>query len=242
MPRAMASLLPTTGTNRLLAALSPRERASLVRDAKPVTLELGAVLAEPDTATRYVYFPLSGFISVMVPAGPDATLEVGLIGDEGLLGSTLLCGVDAAPFHALVQGPGIALRMTAARFRRELEARSTFAGIVSRYAYVQLRQVSQLAVCTRFHTIPERLARWLLMTQDRAGGAEFHLTQAFLARMLGVRRVSVTKAAGELQADRMIDYRRGEIVITDRRKLEAVSCVCYESDKRLYGRIMKLRR
>ena len=146
--------------------------------------------------------------------------------------------MNSAPFHALVQGSGEALRLTAVRFRRALDGRPGLADAVKRYCYVLLRQVSQTAACTRFHTIEERLARWLLMTQDRASGAEYHLTQAFLARMLGVRRVSVTQAAGTLQARRLIGYRRGEIVISNRRGLETASCACYGKDKRLYRRTM----
>jgi CRP-like cAMP-binding protein len=224
--------------NNLLAQLSTRDRLAFTRRCEHVTLKFGAVLAEPDARIGYVYFPLSGFISVTVPAERGASLEVGLIGNEGMLGGTIALGVDSAPLHALVQGAGEALRMSATRFRREIDRSSALAVVVRRYCYVLLRQVSQTAACTRFHTIDERLARWLLMTQDRARGAEYHLTQEFLAGMLGVRRSGVSVAAGALQALGLIGYRRGEVVISNRRGLEAASCACYAKDKRLYRRTM----
>ena len=225
-------------SNRLLEQLPAGDRDALTRLCEPVTLDFGAVLARPDALIRHVYFPLTCFISVMVPADRGESLEVGLIGNEGMLGGTISLGVDSAPLRALVQGAGRALRMTAAHFRRELERRPKLERAVTRYCYVLLRQVSQTAACTRFHTIEERLARWLLMTQDRASGAEYHLTQAFLAQMLGVRRVGVTQAASTLQARGFIGYRRGEVVISDRAGLRAASCVCYTKDRRLYKRTM----
>lgn len=224
--------------NRLLAQLPARDREAVTCLGERVTLDFRAVLARPDSVIRHVYFPLTCFISVVVPADKGESLEVGLIGNEGMLGGTISLGVNSAPLHALVQGAGTALRITAAHFRRELERRPKLERAVTRYCYVLLRQVSQTAACTRFHTIEERLARWLLMTQDRASGAEYHLTQAFLARMLGVRRVGVTQAASTLQARGLIGYRRGEVVISDRSGLRAASCICYSKDKRLYKRTM----
>jgi hypothetical protein len=206
---------PPLEENRLLAGLPLKDRRELTAACDRIELEFGRVLAEPDERIRYIYFPLTGFISLIAPVDGGATLEVGLIGNEGMLGATLALGVDSAPLHALVQGAGAALRMTAVRFRR---------------------QVSQTAACTHFHTIESRLARWLLMTQDRARGAAFHLTQAFLGRMLGARRVGVTHAAGALQSRRLIGYHRGEIVVLNRKGLEAASCLCYSGSKRLYER------
>lgn len=220
--------------NRLLAHLSAADRKAFNRCCERVALRFGDVLAQPDAQIRYVYFPLTGFVSVMVPADKNATLEVGLIGREGMLGATIVLGVDSAPLHALVQGAGMALRIPASRFRRELAALPKLRAAILSYVYVLLRQVSQTAACTRYHTVEQRLARWLLMTQDRAFGAEFHLTQEFLAEMLGVRRVGVTQAAGALQGRSLIGYRRGEIIISDRRGLRNASCGCYASDKRLY--------
>ncbi len=199
-----------------------------------MTLAFGQVLAEPDERITDVYFPLTGFVSLIAPVGKEETLEVGLIGAEGMLGATLALGVDSAPLHALVQGAGTALHLSAARLRREFQLRPALHELLLRYCYVLLRQVSQTAACTHYHSIEARLARWLLMTQDRAGGSSLHLTQEFLSSMLGVRRVGVTQAAGKLQARRLIGYHRGEIVIINRRGLEASSCRCFAGDKQLY--------
>jgi CRP-like cAMP-binding protein len=226
------------GASRLLACLPAGERRSFVALCDRVELEFGQVLAEPDVRVAHVYFPLTGFVSLIAPVGHGATLEVGLIGAEGMLGATLALGVDSAPLHALVQGAGSALRLSAARFRRELDARPALRQVLLRYCYVLLRQVSQTAACTHYHSIQARLARWLLMTQDRAHGASLHLTQEFLGTMLGVRRVGVTEAAGALQARRLIGYHRGEIVVVNRRGLESASCGCYLGDKRLYDRTL----
>jgi CRP-like cAMP-binding protein len=202
-----------------------------------VELTFGQVLADPDVRLTDVYFPLTGFVSLISPVG-EASLEVGLIGPEGMVGATIALGVDSAPLQALVQGAGSALQLSAARFRREIRLRPAFRALLLRYCYVLLRQVSQTAACTHYHSIEARLARWLLMTQDRAGGSSLHLTQEFLSVMLGVRRVGVTQAAGKLQARRLIDYHRGEIVVVNRRGLEAASCGCYAGDKRLYDRTL----
>lgn len=212
--------------SRLLAHLSVKERASFIALCDTVELAFGQVLAEPDVRISDVYFPLTGFVSLIAPVGEHATLEVGLIGPEGMLGATLALGVDAAPLQALVQGAGSALRLSAARFRREMAARPALREVMLRYCFVMLRQVSQTAACTHYHSIEARLARWLLMTQE------------FLSSMLGVRRVGVTEAAGKLQSRKLIDYHRGEIVVLNRRGLEAASCGCYAGDKRLYTRTL----
>jgi hypothetical protein len=146
--------------------------------------------------------------------------------------------VSAAPLHALVQGTGLALRLSAPNFRRELRSLPQLRTALLRYFCVLLRQVAQMAACTRYHTVEQRLARWLLMTQDRAPGAEFHLTHDFLGRLLGVRRVGATHAAGALKRNGLIAYRRGEVVVVSRRGLQSASCHCYASDKRLYQRTL----
>jgi len=163
---------------------------------------------------------------------------VGMIGTEGMFGAGLMLGVDISPLHALVQGGGPALRMNAKRFRRELEENPALQRGLNRYLYVLISQLAQAAACTRFHVVEARLARWLLMTRDRARSDEFYLTQDFLSHMLGVRRVGVTKAAGSLQKRKLIDYSRGVIKILDHGGLRAAACGCYLADKRTYKRIL----
>jgi CRP-like cAMP-binding protein len=203
-----------------------------------VELIIGDVLYEPAERIRHVYFPVDGFISLLIPVDGRASLEVELVGDEGLLGVSLALGVDVAPLQALVQGSGAALRISAAAFRRELASSPALRRSINRYIYVLMAQLAQASVCTRFHVLDARLARWLLMTHDRAHSNQFHLTHEFLAQMLGVRRVGITNAAGLLQKRKLVSYSRGDIKILDRRGLEAASCGCYRAARTTYERIL----
>ena len=224
--------------NRLLEALPGDDRPRWRAVCEPVWLAPGEVLATPGEPVRHVYFPTGGVVSLVLPTGGGAGMEVGLVGDEGMLGATLLLGVEAAPFHAVVQGPGPALRVAAAAFRGGLEASPALRRAVRRYLYVTVSQLAQSAVCNRFHRVEERLARWLLLAQDRARCDTFHATHVFLACMLGVRRVGVTKAAASLQSQNLIRYRRGEVTVVDRAGLEAAACGCYRAGKEVYERVL----
>jgi len=224
--------------NRLLAALPAKERARFLDDCSLENLVFGTVLCEQGERMRNVYFPTAGFISMLVTVDRHFTLEVGMIGNEGMCGYALNLGGEVSSLRALVQGEGSAWRMRTATFRRHLESTPALRRILGRYVHVILGQLSQSAACLRFHVVEKRLARWLLMTQDRAHMNSFGVTQEFLAFMLGVRRVGVTKAAGILQARKLIRYKRGNMTILDRKRLEAAACACYRSDLDTYLRGM----
>jgi CRP-like cAMP-binding protein len=220
--------------NHLIAALPRRDRVSLLAACKPVQLALGALLCESGEPTRYVYFPDDCFISLVTAVEGEPGLEVGMVGREGMLGAQLALGVSAIPLHALVQGAGTAQRIGAAPFRRQLSGSRALRLALTRYVYVQMAQLATSAACTRFHNVEPRLARSLLMTQDRAHCDSFHLTHELLAHMLGVRRVGITGAASNLQRLGLIRYHRGHIKVLDRAGLEAAACSCYAADRRAY--------
>jgi CRP-like cAMP-binding protein len=231
MPRA-------AGANLLLAALPRSDQRRLIDGADVVEIAFAEELYVPGAPISHVYFPTHGFISLVMPVDASASIEVGLVGNEGMFGIPLALGVGESPVRAIVQGAGFAVRMAAARFVRELGRSRALRTAMERYAYVHLTQLAQTAACTRFHVVEARLARWLLMTQDRAHSESFHVTQAFLALMLGVRRVGVTRAASALQRRGLIRYSRGDITVIDRRGLKSASCGCYRADLDAYDRIL----
>jgi len=224
--------------NRLLAALPRAERARLTAVGKPAELVFGEVLCEPGARLRHVYFPGEGFISDIAAAGDHAMLEVGLIGSEGMHGIAVALGVNVSAQRSLVQGAGSALRVRAAAFRRELERSPALRRILDRYAFVLMTQLAQNALCISVHRVEQRLARWLLMSHDRAHADAFYVTHAFLANMLGVRRVGVTEAAGVLQRKKLIRYARGRVEVVNRRGLEAAACRCYRADRETWRRLL----
>jgi CRP-like cAMP-binding protein len=222
--------------NHLLAALPRAERERLLDAAEPVRLGLREVIARRGERMSHAYFPSTAFLSRTVSAdrGP---LEVGLVGFEGFLGLPLAWGVEVSPFDAVVQGDGEALRLPARVFRRDMERSKALRRVMLRYGHVAMTQLAQNVVCHRFHVVEQRLARWLLMSADRARSLNFTVTHAFLAMILGVRRVGVTEAAGHLSDRGLIEYARGRMVIRDRRALQAAACPCYRIDLETYQEV-----
>ncbi len=213
--------------NRLLATLSKKEYARLLPELKFTTLVFGDVLFNPGDKINHVYFPNDSIISLLSAVAERSTLEIGMVGNEGMAGLPIFMGVDVSRTRALVQGSGSAMRMTSTAMRREANHLGSLHRLLHRYTHSLLTQVSQSSACNRFHNVDERLARWLLMTEDRLGTEEFRLTQDFMSNMLGVRREGVNKAAGALQSEKLIRYSRGKISILDRAGLERAACACY---------------
>ncbi len=225
-------------TNHLIDSLPHQDRASFLADCEAIDLVFGEVLAEPGGRISHVYFPLDSFISLIANLSDGDRLEVAMVGSEGMYGMPLVLGFDESPWRALVQGAGPALRMPAVVFGRHLEQSPALQALLRRYLYVLMHQLSRVAACTHFHQVEARLARWLLMTQDRTHSDQLHLTHEFLATMLGVRRAGITLAAMALQARRLIRYHRGDITVLDRAGLIEASCGCYVADRRLYRQVI----
>ncbi len=224
--------------NRLLVSLPPVLRRRFLASCDSVTLDFAQVLCKAGDRVQYVYFPLDSFISLVTALDDHERLEVGIAGDEGMLGTSLILGVKTTSQHSLVQGAGKALRMSAAVFTRYCEKNPALRQVMNRYVHVLMSQLAQTAACTRYHVVEARLARWLLLTRDRAHSDTFHITHEFLAYMLGVRRVGITEAASALHAQKLINYRRGEIEILDGPGLEQASCRCYEQSNAMYEETM----
>lgn len=229
---------PARKGNRLISALPPRDRARLLAACEVIELSASDVLYEPGAAMRHVYFPLTGFVSLMATIDTTMHLEVAQVGNEGMIGAQLALGIVNTPLRSLVRGGGASLRMGAAAFRRELGHSVALKNLVDRYVAMRLVQLAQGTGCTRFHTVEERLARWLLATRDRVQANAFHVTHETLAVMLGVRRAGVTKAATALQRDGFIRYHRGAVEILDGPSLADASCACYGIERDAYRRIL----
>lgn len=224
--------------NQILEGLPGPQRQRLMAVCEPVDLTLSAVLGEPTQALEHVYFPVEGYVSLIALVQGSPGIEVGLVGSEGMYGVQLALGVTASPYHALVQGAGTAYRVRAKDFQSALAAAPRARVIVDRYISVLMAQSASSAACLRFHDVLPRLARWLLMTQDRAHADNFTVTQEFLGYMLGIRRVSVTQAAGVLQRAGTIRYVRGHIEVHDRAGLEAAACTCYRTELNAYAQAL----
>ncbi|MEJ8852468.1 Crp/Fnr family transcriptional regulator [Variovorax rhizosphaerae] len=221
--------------NHLLAALPARDRKRLLTLAMAIPLDLSAVLVRAGENPGYIYFPTSGFVSLVSTSEGNPSLEVGMVGTEGMVGAQVVLGIVEAPVQALVQGMGSALRIPIQTFRAELDSCKVLKQVMDRYVHVLNSQLTTSLTCVRFHQVAPRLARWLLMSHDRAHSDRFSVTQEFLAYMLGARRSGISEAATLLQRDGLISYKRGEMKVLDRPRLEAASCSCYLADLQCYA-------
>ncbi|MGB5835208.1 MAG: Crp/Fnr family transcriptional regulator [Thiohalocapsa sp.] len=224
--------------NRLLAALPKRDQRQIQANCKSVELRRGEVISEPGDQIRDVYFPTDSFVSLVTPPADHSGLEVRLVGNEGMIGTPLILGVQITQIRTFVQGAGPAWRLSSAGFGEALRRSDALQARLNGYLDVLMNQSAQLLACTRFHRVEARLARWLLMSQDRAHSDHFYVTHEVLAVLLGVRRVGVTKAATALQQRQLIHYRRGDVTVLDRLGLQAAACDCYRATATMYEQVL----
>ena len=214
-------------TNKLLAALPADQLQRLLPHLKPVPLTLKQILHEPDQPIPFVYFPTNGVVSLLTVMQNGAAPEATMIGREGMVGLPVFLGVDRASVQAVVQLPGQALRMEAKVFKRRVTPSSRLHTLLQRYTQASLNQSNQIAACNRLHSIYQRCCCWLLMSRDRMESDQLYLTQALLAKILGVRRTGISEIASEMQKRGLIQSQRGTITILDHSGLEASACECY---------------
>lgn len=225
--------------NQIVHQLSPADRRQLLDHCEPFELVLSAELSVRGEPLAYAHFPNEGFLSLVIDVDSHPPLEVGMVGVESMLGSELILGTAATPWRALVQGAGSSWRIAAAQLRVQVEAIPALQKLVQACLLARLHQQTLASACQRYHAIAPRLARWLLMSEDRSRTESFHVTQEFMALMLGVRRVGVTEAASHFQDTGLIAYHRGELTVLNRAALEAQACSCYVADKEIHHRLMK---
>ncbi|MDB5849091.1 MAG: cyclic nucleotide-binding domain (cNMP-BD) protein [Rhodoferax sp.] len=228
----------TFALNHLLDLLALQDRRLVLAACDLVPLTPLEVLCEVGQPTRHVFFPAEGSVSLMAPISGPGSLQVGLVGSEGMVGVQQLLGVKTVPLQARVQDAGRAWRMHTVDFELHFQRSAPLRRVLHHYVHVLMCQLAASAACLRSHLIGPRLARWLLMCQDRAASDHFTVTHETLALVLGVRRVSVTRAAGQLQRDGLITYSRGRLCVSDRHGLEAAACSCYAADRRVYADVL----
>jgi CRP-like cAMP-binding protein len=213
--------------NRILADLSSKEYARILPDLASVTLKSGQVLYEPGAVMHSAYFLDTAIASILSEAEDGTSIEVSMVGDEGLVGIPIVLRTQRFPYKIIVQAPGTAWRMKGDVLRKEFDQCGPLHRLVLYYLHSLLVALSQSGACNRFHSVQERLCRWLLTSQDRAQSSEIQSTQEVMSQILGVNRGSASQAASALQRAGLIKYRRGRITILDRSGLEAAACECY---------------
>jgi CRP-like cAMP-binding protein len=224
--------------NHLLAALPAAELMRLSPHLERVPLPLGSVIYESGGEQGHVYFPASGIVSLLCVMNDGSAAEIAVVGNEGVVGISLFMGGETTPSRAVVQSAGSAYRLKAAVIKAEFARGDTLQRLLLRYTQALITQMTQTAVCNRHHVLEQQLCRWLLLSLDRLPSNELVMTQQLIANMLGVRREGVTEAAGRLQADGLINYRRGRINVLDRARLEERVCECYGVVRRESDRLL----
>jgi CRP-like cAMP-binding protein len=229
---------PAYAQNHLLAALPEPSRVALAASLEKVSMPLGMVVYESGGAQGHVYFPTTSIVSLLYVLADGASAEIAVTGNEGLVGIALFMGGETTPSRAVVQSAGDGFRLRAAVLKKQFEADSSLQHLLLRYTQALITQMTQTAVCNRHHSVDQQLCRWLLLSLDRLPGNELVMTQDLIANMLGVRREGVTESAGRLQAEGLIQYRRGHIEVLDRVRLESRVCECYAVVKKEYDRLL----
>ena len=224
--------------NRLLAKLPKAEYARLEPHLTRLALTLKHKLYEPNVPIQYVYFPISGIVSMVTIMKDGTRSEVGTVGDEGMIGLPVFLGADSIPGEAFSQVPGEVWQLSVPQLKKQLARDGALHSVLNLYTQALFTQLAQSVSCNRVHDIEQRCGRWLLMTHDRVGEDSFILTQEFLAQMLGVRRASVTQVAQKLQKAKAIRYSRGVITVMNRPRLEKISCECYRIVREEYERLL----
>lgn len=227
-----------SGKNRLLAALPRAGRQGLLACCEQVELRSTEVMCRTGDRVRHAYFPTEGAISLVTMLDDGSSLEVCGVGQEGMLGSSLIMGRATSMDHAIVQQAGVAWRLSTLSFQQQLRANADLRKRMNCYVSVLMGQLALMAACAHHHPAEARFVRWLLMARDRACSNQFHTTQEFAATMLGVRRAGITEAATSLRNRGLIDYRRGVITILDEHGLERMSCGCYQGGNAIYERAL----
>lgn len=224
--------------NHLLAALPADEFERVMKSLDPVTLDSGEVIYESGEQLQYIYFPTTAIISLLYIMENGSTAEIGMAGNDGLVGVALFMGGSTTPNRAVVQSAGNAFRLRSKALKSEFGLGGIFQSILLRYTQYLMTQISQTAVCNRLHAVEQRLCRWLLNTHDLLQTDELMMTHDLIGNALGARREGVSIAAGHLQKQKLIKYVRGTITILDRKKLENAACECYAVVKAEYDRLL----
>ncbi len=232
------SPLHSPDQNQLLAALPADDFAAIAEHLERVPMPLGHMLYEPGTQLRHAYFPTTCIVSLHYVTESGASAETAGVGNEGVVGVSLFMGGDTTPSSAVVQTAGHAYRLDRHVLLQEFKRAGALQRLLLRYTQALMTQMAQSVVCNRYHSVEQQLCRWLLLTVDRVPARELVMTQELVASMLGVRRESVTEAAGNLQNLGYIRYRRGHIAVLDRKGLETRSCECYGVVKKELGRLL----